>query len=98
MERGQRGNVYAQVDDSSDVDVVDVVVQVLLVANNKLACLPDDMGKLESLLELDASCNEMTRLPRSLARLKNLKALHLRSNLLTELPIGMICAKIIKRK
>jgi len=62
--------------------------QVLLIANNKLGLLPDDIGNLKNLMELDASCNEITHLPRSLARLKNLKALDLRKNLLTELPLG----------
>lgn len=63
-------------------------MQVLLIANNKLSALPNDIGGLKNLMELNASCNEISHLPRSLGQLKYLRALDLRKNLLEELPIG----------
>ncbi|KAK6622927.1 hypothetical protein RUM43_008779 [Polyplax serrata] len=67
---------------------------VLLIANNKLSALPNDIGGLKNLMELNASCNEISHLPRSLGQLKYLRALDLRKNLLEELPIELTYLKL----
>jgi Leucine-rich repeat (LRR) protein len=68
-------------------------IEVLLVANNRLVTLPEELGRMEQLTELDASCNQITHLPSRMGDLKNLRALSLRSNQLVYIPRGkkLIC-------
>ncbi|CAD7078954.1 unnamed protein product [Hermetia illucens] len=61
-------------------------IQVLLVANNRLTTLPDELGRMEKLTDLDASCNQLTSLPMRIGDLRNLRSLSLRSNQLVYLP------------
>ena len=56
--------------------------------NNKLVSLPEEIGKMQTLMELDASCNEITHLPVQIGDLAALKVLNLRRNHLQEIPIG----------
>lgn len=64
-------------------------IQVLLVSNNRLTALPDELGRMENLTELDAACNQISHLPARMSGLKNLKSLSLRNNHLVYLPRGM---------
>ena len=41
--------------------------KVLYVGENKLKCLPDDIGQLSSLSEFDVASCQLTALPESLA-------------------------------
>lgn len=63
-------------------------IEVLLVSNNRLVALPDELGRMEQLTELDAACNQITHLPARMSDLKNLKSLSLRNNQLVYLPRG----------
>ncbi|KAL1441358.1 hypothetical protein MTO96_008629 [Rhipicephalus appendiculatus] len=59
---------------------------VLLVSNNRLAKLPEEMGKMRSLMDLDVSCNELSQLPPGIGELQALRSLRVRRNQLSELP------------
>ncbi|XP_050789234.1 LOW QUALITY PROTEIN: leucine-rich repeat and calponin homology domain-containing protein 4 [Gopherus flavomarginatus] len=61
-------------------------LKVLVATNNKLASLPDEMGSLSNLRQLDVSCNELQALPASMGQLESLRDLNLRRNQLTALP------------
>lgn len=63
-------------------------IQVLLVSNNRLTSLPEELGRMEQLTELDAACNQITHLPARMSDLKSLRSLSLRSNHLVYLPRG----------
>ncbi|XP_076280559.1 leucine-rich-repeats and calponin homology domain protein [Lasioglossum baleicum] len=63
-------------------------LQTLLVAHNRLASLPDELGRMSALAELDAGCNEITSLPPRMGDLARLRSLDLRSNMLVHVPIG----------
>ena len=64
-------------------------LQGLIVNNNKLVSLPEEIGKMSTLMLLDASCNEITHLPVQIGDLASLKTLNLRRNHLQEIPIGI---------
>jgi len=53
-----------------------------------LVALPEELGRMKTLAELDASCNEISHLPPQLGELPMLKSLNVRRNHLVELPIG----------
>lgn len=63
-------------------------LQIFLVSNNRLTQLPDELGRMNELTELDAACNQLTHLPARLSDLTNLRALSVRSNQLVYLPRG----------
>lgn len=69
-------------------------LEVLLVSNNRLLSLPEELGRMDRLTELDAACNQITHLPTRMMDLKNLKSLSLRSNQLVYLPKGEIRSAI----
>ncbi|XP_018317415.1 leucine-rich repeat and calponin homology domain-containing protein 1 isoform X3 [Mycetomoellerius zeteki] len=71
-------------------------LQTLLVAHNRLASLPDELGRMTVLAELDAGCNEITSLPPRLGDLAQLRSLDLRSNLLVHLPIELTYLRLVK--
>ncbi|XP_017044874.1 leucine-rich repeat and calponin homology domain-containing protein isoform X1 [Drosophila ficusphila] len=71
-------------------------LQVLLVSNNRLASLPDELGRLDqTLTDLDASYNQLTNLPARLGELRSLRSLSLRSNNLMYLPRELTCLSLI---
>ncbi|XP_030242388.1 leucine-rich repeat and calponin homology domain-containing protein 2 isoform X3 [Drosophila navojoa] len=71
-------------------------LQVLLVSNNRLASLPDELGRLDqTLTDLDASYNQLTALPVRLGELRSLRALSLRSNQLLYLPREVTCLSLV---
>ncbi|XP_017004952.2 leucine-rich repeat and calponin homology domain-containing protein isoform X1 [Drosophila takahashii] len=71
-------------------------LQVLLVSNNRLASLPDELGRLDqTLTDLDASYNQLTNLPARLGELRTLRSLSLRSNHLMYLPRELTCLSLI---
>ena len=55
--------------------------------------LPEEIGKMQSLSELDASCNEITHLPVQIGDMTHLRSLNLRRNHLQEIPVGMYSFK-----
>ncbi|XP_019634855.1 PREDICTED: leucine-rich repeat and calponin homology domain-containing protein 1-like isoform X6 [Branchiostoma belcheri] len=61
-------------------------LQVLVVSNNKLVSLPEDIGKLKKLMNLDVSCNEISTLPLQIGEMENLRELNIRRNHLQTLP------------
>ncbi|KOC68095.1 Leucine-rich repeat and calponin homology domain-containing protein 3 [Habropoda laboriosa] len=71
-------------------------LQTLLVAHNRLACLPDELGRMSALAELDAGCNEITSLPPRMGDLSRLRSLDLRSNMLVHLPIELTYLRLVK--
>ncbi|XP_032689536.1 leucine-rich repeat and calponin homology domain-containing protein isoform X2 [Odontomachus brunneus] len=71
-------------------------LQILLVAHNRLASLPDELGRMTTLAELDAGCNEITNLPPRMGDLAQLRSLDLRSNLLVHLPIELTYLRLVK--
>ncbi|XP_015190854.1 PREDICTED: leucine-rich repeat and calponin homology domain-containing protein 1 isoform X1 [Polistes dominula] len=71
-------------------------LQTLLVAHNRLASLPDELGRMSALAELDAGCNEIATLPPRIGDLARLRSLDLRSNLLVHLPIELTYLRLVK--
>uniref|UniRef100_G3QVC8 Leucine rich repeats and calponin homology domain containing 1 n=1 Tax=Gorilla gorilla gorilla TaxID=9595 RepID=G3QVC8_GORGO len=63
-------------------------LKVLIASNNKLGSLPEEIGQLKQLMELDVSCNEITALPQQIGQLKSLRELNVRRNYLKVLPQG----------
>ncbi|KAG8148267.1 hypothetical protein E2320_022318, partial [Naja naja] len=61
-------------------------LKVLIASNNRLASLPEDIGSLGSLRQLDVSSNELRTLPGSMGALKSLRDLNVRRNQITVLP------------
>lgn len=55
-------------------------IQVLYVGENKLKCLPDDIGLMSGLSEFDVSNCELTRLPESLSSCTSLTKLWVSHN------------------
>ncbi|XP_078030836.1 leucine-rich repeat and calponin homology domain-containing protein 1 isoform X3 [Epinephelus lanceolatus] len=71
-------------------------LRVLNASNNKLVSLPETIGQLHGLMELDISCNEITALPRHIGRLKALRELNVRRNLLCVLPEDLAGLPLVK--
>lgn len=71
-------------------------LRVLNASNNKLVSLPEPIGQLHGLMELDISCNEITALPRHIGRLKALRELNVRRNLLCVLPEDLADLPLVK--
>ncbi|XP_077466851.1 DISP complex protein LRCH3 isoform X3 [Stigmatopora argus] len=61
-------------------------LKVLIAGNNKLVALPQEVGQLRHLTELDVSCNEIRSLPSQVGRLEALRDLNIRRNHLVTLP------------
>ncbi|XP_058247584.1 leucine-rich repeat and calponin homology domain-containing protein 1 isoform X3 [Hemibagrus wyckioides] len=78
------------------VCVCGLPLRVLNASNNKLNALPESIGQLTSLMELDVSCNEVTALPRQIGRLKALRELNVRRNLLCVLPEDLADLPLVK--
>ncbi|XP_055360854.1 leucine-rich repeat and calponin homology domain-containing protein 1 isoform X3 [Betta splendens] len=71
-------------------------LRVLNASNNRLVGLPESIGRLHGLMELDVSCNEITALPRHIGRLKTLRELNVRRNLLCVLPEDLADLPLVK--
>ncbi|KAM3924063.1 leucine-rich repeat and calponin homology domain-containing protein 4 [Leptodactylus fuscus] len=59
---------------------------VLIASNNKLSSLPEEVGAMTSLRQLDLSCNELRSLPAQMGSLRSLRELNMRRNQLSSLP------------
>lgn len=71
-------------------------VQILLLSNNRLSCLPDELSRMCQLTELDASCNQLTHLPPRMGELRGLRSLVLRSNLLLCVPVELTYISLVR--
>ncbi|XP_061850836.1 leucine-rich repeat and calponin homology domain-containing protein 1 isoform X5 [Colius striatus] len=71
-------------------------LKVLIASNNKLGSLPEEIGQLKQLMELDVSCNEITALPQQVGQLKCLKELNVRRNYLEVLPQELVQLPLVK--
>ncbi|NXO57957.1 LRCH1 protein, partial [Aramus guarauna] len=71
-------------------------LKVLIASNNKLGSLPEEIGQLKQLMELDVSCNEITALPQQIGQLKCLKELNVRRNYLEILPQELVQLPLVK--
>ncbi|XP_072902266.1 leucine-rich repeat and calponin homology domain-containing protein 1 isoform X1 [Hemitrygon akajei] len=71
-------------------------LKVLVVSNNKLVSLPEDIGQLKCLMELDVSCNEITVLPQQMGQLRSLRELNVRRNYLQILPEELADLPLVK--
>ncbi|XP_069550023.1 leucine-rich repeat-containing protein 47 [Brachyistius frenatus] len=70
-------------------------LQSLILCRNKLASVPNVIGKLKSLKVLDLSVNDLKVLPEGIAELKELNTLNVSCNSLQVLPEGLAqCAKL----
>ncbi|XP_045694910.1 leucine-rich repeat and calponin homology domain-containing protein 1 isoform X2 [Phyllostomus hastatus] len=71
-------------------------LRVLIASNNKLGSLPEEIGQLKQLMELDVSCNEITALPQQIGQLKSLRELNVRRNYLEVLPQELVDLPLVK--
>ncbi|XP_052462020.1 leucine-rich repeat and calponin homology domain-containing protein 1-like isoform X2 [Carassius gibelio] len=71
-------------------------LRVLNASNNKLNALPESIGQLTNLMELDVSCNEITALPRHIGQLRALRELNVHRNLLCVLPEDLADLPLVK--
>ncbi|XP_033867320.3 leucine-rich repeat and calponin homology domain-containing protein 1 isoform X6 [Acipenser ruthenus] len=71
-------------------------LKVLIASNNKLGALPEEIGQLNQLMELDISCNEITALPQQFGQLKALRELNVRRNYLSVLPEDLVSLPLVK--
>ncbi|XP_060689345.1 leucine-rich repeat and calponin homology domain-containing protein 1 isoform X2 [Hemiscyllium ocellatum] len=71
-------------------------LKVLIASNNKLVSLPEDIGQLKCLMELDVSCNEITSLPQQIGQLQSLRELNIRRNYLQILPEELADLPLVK--
>ncbi|CAB1427254.1 unnamed protein product [Pleuronectes platessa] len=68
------------------VVICSLPLKVLIACNNKLVSLPEEVGQLRHLTELDVSCNEIQTLPSQVGQLEALRDLNIRRNHLVTLP------------
>uniref|UniRef100_A0A8D0H8U7 LRCH3 n=1 Tax=Sphenodon punctatus TaxID=8508 RepID=A0A8D0H8U7_SPHPU len=61
-------------------------LKVLIASNNKLPALPEEIGSLSSLRQLDVSSNDLQSLPTSVGSLESLRDLNIRRNQIAALP------------
>ncbi|XP_032081054.1 DISP complex protein LRCH3 isoform X1 [Thamnophis elegans] len=61
-------------------------LKVLIASNNKLVSIPEEIGQLRHLMELDVSCNEIHTIPPQIGNLNSLRDLNIRRNHLVHLP------------
>ncbi|XP_053563987.1 leucine-rich repeat and calponin homology domain-containing protein 1 [Bombina bombina] len=71
-------------------------LKVLIASNNRLGTLPEEIGQLQHLMELDVSCNEITSLPQQIGLLKSLRELNVRKNYLKVLPQEIVDLPLVK--
>ncbi|XP_049641842.1 DISP complex protein LRCH3 [Suncus etruscus] len=68
------------------VHLCNLPLKVLIASNNKLVSLPEEIGHLRLLTELDVSCNEIQTIPSQIGHLEALRDLNIRRNHLVRLP------------
>ncbi|XP_058411967.1 DISP complex protein LRCH3 isoform X10 [Diceros bicornis minor] len=68
------------------VHLCNLPLKVLIASNNKLVSLPEEIGHLRHLTELDVSCNEIQTVPSQIGNLEALRDLNVRRNHLVRLP------------
>ncbi|KAM4888737.1 DISP complex protein LRCH3 isoform 6-T6 [Thomomys bottae] len=68
------------------VHLCNLPLKVLIASNNKLVSLPEEIGHLRHLTELDVSCNEIQTMPSQIGNLEALRDLNVRRNHLLRLP------------
>ncbi|XP_016055465.1 PREDICTED: leucine-rich repeat and calponin homology domain-containing protein 3 isoform X9 [Miniopterus natalensis] len=68
------------------VHLCNLPLKVLIASNNKLVSLPEEIGHLRHLTELDVSCNEIQTIPSQIGNLEALRDLNIRRNHLVRLP------------
>uniref|UniRef100_A0A8C3YSR8 Leucine rich repeats and calponin homology domain containing 3 n=1 Tax=Catagonus wagneri TaxID=51154 RepID=A0A8C3YSR8_9CETA len=68
------------------VHLCNLPLKVLIASNNKLVSLPEEIGHLRHLTELDVSCNEIQTVPSQIGNLEALRDLNVRRNHLVCLP------------
>ncbi|XP_067417207.1 DISP complex protein LRCH3 isoform X4 [Emydura macquarii macquarii] len=68
------------------VHMCSLPLKVLIASNNKLVSLPEEIGQLRHLTELDVSCNEIQTIPPQIGNLESLRDLNIRRNHLVHLP------------
>ncbi|XP_008982380.1 DISP complex protein LRCH3 isoform X8 [Callithrix jacchus] len=68
------------------VHLCNLPLKVLIASNNKLVSLPEEIGHLRHLMELDVSCNEIQTIPSQIGDLQALRDLNVRRNHLVHLP------------
>ncbi|XP_068809923.1 DISP complex protein LRCH3 isoform X30 [Struthio camelus] len=68
------------------VHLCSLPLKVLIASNNKLVSIPEEIGQLRQLTELDVSCNEIQTIPPQIGNLESLRDLNVRRNHLVRLP------------
>ncbi|XP_026711120.1 leucine-rich repeat and calponin homology domain-containing protein 3 isoform X9 [Athene cunicularia] len=68
------------------VHLCSLPLKVLIAGNNKLVSIPEEIGQLRQLTELDVSCNEIQTIPPQIGNLESLRDLNVRRNNLVRLP------------
>ncbi|XP_068881117.1 DISP complex protein LRCH3 isoform X2 [Aphelocoma coerulescens] len=68
------------------VHLCSLPLKVLIASNNKLVSIPEEIGRLRQLTELDVSCNELQTIPPQIGNLESLRDLNVRRNHLVRLP------------
>ncbi|NXM77425.1 LRCH3 protein, partial [Serilophus lunatus] len=68
------------------VHLCSLPLKVLIASNNKLVSIPEEIGQLKQLTELDVSCNEIQTIPPQIGSLESLRDLNVRRNNLVRLP------------
>ncbi|XP_074403366.1 DISP complex protein LRCH3 isoform X11 [Zonotrichia albicollis] len=68
------------------VHLCSLPLKVLIASNNKLVSIPEEIGRLRQLTELDVSCNEIQTIPPQIGSLESLRDLNVRRNNLVRLP------------
>nr|XP_015848856.1 DISP complex protein LRCH3 isoform X3 [Peromyscus maniculatus bairdii] len=68
------------------VHLCNLPLKVLIASNNKLVSLPEEIGHLRHLTELDVSCNEIQTVPSQIGNLEALRDFNVRRNHLIRLP------------
>ncbi|XP_068441193.1 DISP complex protein LRCH3 isoform X2 [Clinocottus analis] len=71
-------------------------LKVLIACNNKLVSLPEEVGQLRLLTELDVSCNEIQTLPCQVGQLEALRDLNIRRNHLVRLPPELAALPLVR--
>ncbi|XP_032838238.2 DISP complex protein LRCH3 isoform X9 [Tyto alba] len=68
------------------VHLCSLPLKVLIASNNKLVSIPEEIGQLRQLTELDVSSNEIQTIPPQIGNLESLRDLNVRRNNLVRLP------------